>query len=228
MLPSTGLLLQLLISSTFIILQFPIIVQPTIIIHSTLLSSLIVLPDEPTVSQSPHKMLEQEYAFFFNMKYFEEQVQAGEWDEYLEALDRNDRAKAVEILVKDLKVFSTFNEELFKEITQLLTLENFRQNEQLLNSLSGPVPKASVFPPIGAHGPFQPVVSPSAGWMASANLSMHRAGVPAGPLALVQPPVTAAFLKHPRTPPGGGPGLEYHMAESEHLMKRARLGPSDE
>jgi hypothetical protein len=28
--------------------------------------------------------------------------------------------------VKDLKVFSTFNEELFKEITQLLTLENFR------------------------------------------------------------------------------------------------------
>ena len=39
---------------------------------------------------------------------------------------RNDRAKAVEILVKDLKVFSTFNEELFKEITQLLTLENFR------------------------------------------------------------------------------------------------------
>lgn len=39
---------------------------------------------------------------------------------------RHDRAKAVEILVKDLKVFATFNEELFKEITQLLTLENFR------------------------------------------------------------------------------------------------------
>jgi len=32
----------------------------------------------------------------------------------------------VEILVKDLKVFASFNEELFKEITQLLTLENFR------------------------------------------------------------------------------------------------------
>ena len=39
---------------------------------------------------------------------------------------RHDRSKAVDILVKDLKVFSTFNEELFKEITQLLTLENFR------------------------------------------------------------------------------------------------------
>lgn len=118
------------------------------------------------------------------MKYFEEKVQAGEWEEvekylsgftkvddnrysmkiffeirkqkYLEALDRcaelgfalmlilysffivencdfagiffhrQDKAKAVEILVSDLKVFSTFNEELYKEITQLLTLGNFR------------------------------------------------------------------------------------------------------
>lgn len=32
----------------------------------------------------------------------------------------------MDILVKDLKVFSSFNEELYKEITQLLTLENFR------------------------------------------------------------------------------------------------------
>uniref|UniRef100_A0A2P2MSH2 Topless-related protein 3 isoform X1 n=1 Tax=Rhizophora mucronata TaxID=61149 RepID=A0A2P2MSH2_RHIMU len=103
--------------------------------------------------------LEKESAFFFNIKYFEEKVQAGEWDEvekylsgftkvddnrysmkiffeirkqkYLEALDRQDKAKAVEILVDDLKVFSTFNEELYKEITQLLTLGNFRENEQL-------------------------------------------------------------------------------------------------
>ncbi|XP_027351654.1 topless-related protein 3-like isoform X2 [Abrus precatorius] len=103
--------------------------------------------------------LEKESGFFFNMKYFEEKVQAGEWEEvekyltgftkvddnrysmkiffeirkqkYLEALDRQDKAKAVEILVGDLKVFSTFNEELYKEITQLLTLNNFRENEQL-------------------------------------------------------------------------------------------------
>jgi hypothetical protein len=39
---------------------------------------------------------------------------------------RNDRSKAIEILVKDLKVFASFNEELFKEITHLLTLDNFR------------------------------------------------------------------------------------------------------
>jgi hypothetical protein len=43
-----------------------------------------------------------------------------------ECLSRADRAKAVEILVKDLKVFASFNEELYKEITQLLTLDNFR------------------------------------------------------------------------------------------------------
>ncbi|KAK6930217.1 WD40 repeat [Dillenia turbinata] len=114
--------------------------------------------EEEKFKESVHK-LEQESGFFFNMKYFEEKAQAGEWDEvekylsgftkvddnrysmkiyfeirkqkYLEALDRHDRAKAVEILVKDLKVFSTFNEELYKEITQLLTLENFRENEQL-------------------------------------------------------------------------------------------------
>jgi hypothetical protein len=40
--------------------------------------------------------------------------------------DRLDRTKAVDILMKDLKVFASFNEDLFKEITQLLTLDNFR------------------------------------------------------------------------------------------------------
>ncbi|KAF5787856.1 putative Topless family protein [Helianthus annuus] len=93
------------------------------------------------------------------MKYFEEEVHKGNWDEvkkylsgftkvddnrysmkifleirkqkYPEALDKHDRSKAVEILIKDLKVFASFNEDLFKEITQLLTLENFRENEQL-------------------------------------------------------------------------------------------------
>jgi hypothetical protein len=109
--------------------------------------------DEEKFKETVHK-LEQESGFFFNMKYFEDEVHSGNWDEvekylsgftkvddnrysmkiffeirkqkYLEALDKHDRSKAVDILVKDLKVFATFNEELFKEITQLLTLENFR------------------------------------------------------------------------------------------------------
>ncbi|XP_010278758.1 PREDICTED: protein TPR2-like isoform X2 [Nelumbo nucifera] len=300
--------------------------------------------DEEKFKETVHK-LEQESGFFFNMKHFEDQVQAGEWDEverylcgftkvednrysmkiffeirkqkYLEALDRHDRAKAVEILVKDLKVFASFNEELFKEITQLLTLENFRQNEQLskygdtksarnimlmelkklieanplfrdkltfppfkasrlrtlinqslnwqhqlcknprpnpdiktlftdhtcahnnggrapppTNSpLVGPIPKAGAFPPIGAHSPFQPVVSPSAsaiaGWMSSNNPSLPHAAVAAAPPSLVQAPNAAAFLKHPRTPTSA-PGVDYQSADSEHLMKRIRTGQPDE
>ncbi|KAL3645777.1 Protein TOPLESS-RELATED PROTEIN 2 [Castilleja foliolosa] len=300
--------------------------------------------DEEKFKETVHK-LEQESGFFFNMKYFEEQVQAGEWEEverylsgftkvednrysmkiffeirkqkYLEALDKQDRAKAVEILVKDLKVFASFNEDLFKEITQLLTLDNFRQNEQLskygdtksarnimlvelkklieanplfrdklalpafkasrlrtlinqsLNwqhqlcknprpnpdiktlfidhtcassngarapppsntPLGGPIPKPGVFPPLGGHGPFQPVVSPSpsaiAGWMSAANPSMPHAAVAAAPPGLVQAPSSIAFLKHPRTPPGG-PGMDYQAADSEYLMKRLRTGQPDE
>ncbi|XP_028782646.1 protein TOPLESS-like [Neltuma alba] len=115
--------------------------------------------DEEKFKETVHK-LEQESGFFFNMKYFEDEVHNGNWDEverylsgftkvddnrysmkiffeirkqkYLEALDKHDRSKAVEILVKDLKVFATFNEDLFKEITQLLTLENFRYEYKLL------------------------------------------------------------------------------------------------
>ncbi|XP_011626946.1 protein TPR2 isoform X1 [Amborella trichopoda] len=299
--------------------------------------------DEEKFKETVHK-LEQESGFFFNMKHFEDQVQAGEWEEverylcgftkvednrysmkiffeirkqkYLEALDRQDRAKAVEILVKDLKVFASFNEELFKEITQLLTLDNFRQNEQLskygdtksartimllelkklieanplfrdklvfpnfkasrlrtlinqslnwqhqlcknprpnpdiktlfvdhtcaptngarapppANSpLVGAMPKTGAFPPIGVHSPFQPVVSPSpsaiAGWMSGPNPSLAHGAVAAAPPGLVQPNA-AAFLKHPRTPTSA-PGIDYQSADSEHLMKRIRAGPSDE
>ncbi|KAL3614485.1 RNA polymerase II associated Paf1 complex subunit Tpr1 [Castilleja foliolosa] len=36
--------------------------------------------DEEKFKETVHK-LEQESGFFFNMKYFEEQVQAGEWEE---------------------------------------------------------------------------------------------------------------------------------------------------
>ncbi|GAB4842086.1 Topless- protein 4 [Ancistrocladus abbreviatus] len=114
--------------------------------------------DEEKFQDTVHK-LEKESGFFFNMRYFEDAVINGEWDEvekylagftkmddnrysmkiffeirkqkYLEALDRKDHVKALDILVKDLKAFATFNEDLFKEITMLLTLKNFRENDQL-------------------------------------------------------------------------------------------------
>ncbi|XP_061349149.1 topless-related protein 2 [Gastrolobium bilobum] len=114
--------------------------------------------EDEKFKETQHK-LEQECGFFFNMKYFEEKVMNGEWEEvekyvggfiklhdnrystrtffeirkqkYFEALDSQDKPKALDILVKDLKKFSTINQELYQEITQLLTLDNFRENEQL-------------------------------------------------------------------------------------------------
>ncbi|CAL9047799.1 unnamed protein product, partial [Musa banksii] len=114
--------------------------------------------NEKKYKEAVHK-LEQESGCYFNMKYFGDLVQEGNWDEaekylgsftklednrhsvkiyfeirkqkYLEALDMSDRGKAIDILRKDLKVFASFNEELYKEMVQLLALENFRQNQQL-------------------------------------------------------------------------------------------------
>ncbi|CAH2051978.1 unnamed protein product [Thlaspi arvense] len=60
-------------------------------------------------------------------------------------LPRCDRAKAMDILVKDLKVFAGFNEDLFKEITLLLTLDDFRANEQLSKSRDTKSARAIMF-----------------------------------------------------------------------------------
>ncbi|XP_052181258.1 topless-related protein 4-like isoform X3 [Diospyros lotus] len=300
--------------------------------------------DEEKFKSTVHK-LEQESGFFFNMRYFEELVTNGDWDEvekylsgftkvddnrysmkiffeirkqkYLEALDKTDRPKAVDILVNDLKVFSAFNEDLFKEITHLLTLENFRQNEQLskyedtksarnimlaelkklieanplfrdkltfpnlknsrlrtlinqslnwqhqlcknpkpnpdiktlfvdhscgqsqpngahapspvTHPLMGAVPKAGGFPPLGAHGPFQPAPAPMptslAGWMANPSPVAHPSAS-AGPIGFPTPNNAAAILKRPRTPPTA---VDYQTADSEHVLKRSRpFGMSDE
>ncbi|XP_073010395.1 protein TPR3 [Typha latifolia] len=300
--------------------------------------------DEEKFKETVHK-LEQESGFYFNMKYFEDEVQNGNWDEverylggftkvddnrysmkiffeirkqkYLESLDKHDRAKAVDILVKDLKVFASFNEELFKEITQLLTLENFRENEQLSkygdtksaraimlvelkklieanplfrdklqfpnlkssrlrtlinqslnwqhqlcknprpnpdiktlfvdhtcgqpngalapspsnNPLLGPIPKAGGFPPLGAHGPFQPTPTPVptqlAGWMTNPPAVTYPA-VSGGAIGLGAPANPAAILKHPRTP-NTNPAVDYPSADSDHVSKRTRpIGISDE
>ncbi|CAI0629308.1 unnamed protein product [Linum tenue] len=249
--------------------------------------------DEEKFKETVHK-LEQESGFYFNMRYFEEMVTNGEWEEvekylsgftkvddnrysmkiffeirkqkYLEALDKRDRAKAVEILVKDLKVFAAFNEELFKEITQLLTLENFSLNWQhqlcknprpnpdiktlfvdhscggqpngarapspVTNPLMGAVPKPGGFPPLGAHGPFQPA-PPSlqtslAGWMSNPSPVPHPSAS-AGPIGLAAPNNTAAILKRPRTPPTNNLALDYQTADSEHVLKRTRpFGMSEE
>ncbi|PSS13871.1 Topless-related protein [Actinidia chinensis var. chinensis] len=301
--------------------------------------------DEEKFKESVHKV-EQESGFFFNMRHFEEMVTNGDWDEvekylsgftkvddnrysmkiffeirkqkYLEALDKKDRAKAVEILVKDLKVFSAFNEDLFKEITQLLTLENFRDNEQLskygdtksargimlgelkklieanplfrdkltfpnlknsrlrtlinqslnwqhqlcknpkpnpdiktlfvdhscgqsqpngahasspvTHPLMGAVPKAAGFPPLSAHGPFQPAPAPlptSLAWMTPPSGGPHPSSS-AGPMGFTAPN-NPALLKRPRTPPANNSAVDYQTADSDHVLKRSRaFGMSNE
>ncbi|KZV56045.1 topless-related protein 4-like [Dorcoceras hygrometricum] len=105
------------------------------------------------------RTLEKESGFFFNMRYLEEIITNGEWDEvesylssftrvyenrystkiffeilkqkYLEALDKHDKDAAIEILTRDLKVFQALNENLYKDLTMLLTLNNFREVDQL-------------------------------------------------------------------------------------------------
>ncbi|AES66309.2 topless-like protein [Medicago truncatula] len=103
--------------------------------------------------------MEKETGVFIDLKYFQEKILDGEFDEsekylsaftnitdsqssmkmffqirkqkYLEALDRNDKAMAVEILVKDFKIFSTYNNDIYSEIINLITLDNFRENVKL-------------------------------------------------------------------------------------------------
>ncbi|KAG6534902.1 hypothetical protein ZIOFF_008808 [Zingiber officinale] len=65
--------------------------------------------------------------FYFNMKHFKDLVQAGEWDEvekYLSAflylVFSHDRVKVVDIFVKNLKDFESFD----KQITMLLSLDS--------------------------------------------------------------------------------------------------------
>ncbi|GMJ07733.1 TOPLESS-related 1 [Hibiscus trionum] len=104
-------------------------------------------------------MFEQESGCYFDMVFFEDLVLNGKWNmvekylsgftsvsdnkystkiyfeirklNFLEALDNNDHAKALDILRKDLKVFSEENEELYREMTQLLTLDDLREHELL-------------------------------------------------------------------------------------------------
>ncbi|KAG2334403.1 hypothetical protein Bca52824_005583 [Brassica carinata] len=114
--------------------------------------------DEEKHKETFHR-LESESGCYFNMRYFKELVTNGEWDEtekyllgftkidsneqsmkiffeirkhkYLEALDKRDDAKAVNTLRKDLRMFAPFSEDLFKEMTLLLSLDDFRENPKL-------------------------------------------------------------------------------------------------
>ncbi|KAL3497326.1 hypothetical protein ACH5RR_040058 [Cinchona calisaya] len=114
--------------------------------------------DEEKLQKTAH-MLEQETGCFFDMNYFEELVMTGNWSEaekylsgftgvednkysmkmyfeirkqkFFETLDKHDVTMALDILLKDLKVFAASNEELYKEMTLLLTMDDFRTHHSL-------------------------------------------------------------------------------------------------
>ncbi|KAL8496923.1 hypothetical protein ACS0TY_020562 [Phlomoides rotata] len=114
--------------------------------------------DEENLKKTAH-MLEQETGYYFDLKYFEELVIDGNWDEaekyltsftvvednkystkiyfeirkqkFLEALDKHEFPVALDILLKDLKVFSKSNKELYKEMAQLMVLDDIRENSSL-------------------------------------------------------------------------------------------------
>ncbi|KAK4755873.1 hypothetical protein SAY87_009630 [Trapa incisa] len=105
------------------------------------------------------RLFERESGCYFYMEYFEYAVMNGQWEaaekylssftkfddnqfslkvyfdmrkqHFLETLDSGDRAKALDILMKDLKVFAIYDDHLFNEMTQLLTITNIRENEKL-------------------------------------------------------------------------------------------------
>ncbi|CAL9247468.1 unnamed protein product [Arabidopsis halleri] len=119
---------------------------------------LIVLQflEEEKLLDSMHR-LEKETGYIFNLQYFKEKFIAGEWDEvesylrgfinvndndytrdtffqiwkvkYIEALERKDKTMALHILRQDLGVFSDTKQ--YKELTQLLTLQNIMEHEEL-------------------------------------------------------------------------------------------------
>ncbi|XP_058203321.1 protein TPR3-like isoform X3 [Rhododendron vialii] len=110
---------------------------------------------EEDLNRTAH-MLEHETGVFFDMEHFEELVLDGNWDEaenyllgftrlgddeysikiyfemrkqkFLEALDGHDRTRALDILLNDLKAFAISNDDLYKEMHQLLTLDDFRKH----------------------------------------------------------------------------------------------------
>ncbi|KAJ0014897.1 hypothetical protein Pint_21716 [Pistacia integerrima] len=119
----------------------------------------------------------------------------------------------------DLKVFASFNEELFKEITQLLTLDNFRQNEQgfQIQLCKNPHPNPDIktlftdhscnptanraYPPLTNNPLVGPI--PKAGAFPPIGAQGLDVKPPPPPNSLVQSSRAVkdvfAFLKHPRT-----------------------------
>ncbi|KAL9400379.1 hypothetical protein Peur_009340 [Populus x canadensis] len=127
-------------------------------VHKDLLSTILQFLKYENLQDTAHA-LERETGIFFDAKHFEIMVLGGKFDEaekylsgftnmhdnldstkiffelrkqkFLEALDRKDRPKALDVLTKELQDFSRYNERLFRDATLLLTMDDFRKHGTL-------------------------------------------------------------------------------------------------
>nr|GMD12978.1 protein TOPLESS-like [Ipomoea batatas] len=84
--------------------------------------------------------LERESRVFFNLKYFEEKVIQGEWDE----LENGDKMNALKIFRDDLNVFAVFDTLYFKKTAGLMGLDNIREAPHLSNYVDTQTARASL------------------------------------------------------------------------------------
>ncbi|RWV96822.1 hypothetical protein GW17_00040441 [Ensete ventricosum] len=120
--------------------------------------------DEEKFKESVHK-LEQESGFFFNMKYLEEKVQAGEWEEaekYLSGYTKVDDNRY------SMKIFFEIRKQKYLEALDRFVRLWFFFPIPRASPVSVPVaavPKAvGTYTPLGAHGVSYPAPHPQVPW----------------------------------------------------------------
>nr|GMD33837.1 protein TOPLESS-like [Ipomoea batatas] len=139
--------------------------------RNDLLNLVLQFLEKENYKETLHS-LESESKVFFNLKYIEEKVTKGEWDElekymsgfikfddnllsirfyfeirlqkYLEALDSGDKRNALRILRDELNVFASFNQLYFKETAYLMGLDNIREAPHLSNYVDVQTARASL------------------------------------------------------------------------------------
>ncbi|KAI8028658.1 Topless-related protein 4 [Camellia lanceoleosa] len=171
------------------------------------------------------------------MRHFEDMVTNGDWDEvekYLSGFTKNLKLRTLINQSLNWQHQLCKNPKPNPDIKTLFVDHSCGQSQPngahalspVTNPLMGAVPKAGGFPPLGAHGPFQPaqaaLPTSIAGWMTNPSPVPH-ASASAGPIGFITAnnPGTSSNLKRPRTSTNNA-AVDYQTADSEHVLKRSR------
>nr|GMD30539.1 topless-related protein 3-like isoform X1 [Ipomoea batatas] len=106
--------------------------------RNDLLNLVLQFLEKENYKETLHS-LERESRVFFNLRYFEEKVIQGEWDE----LENGDKMNALKILRDDLNVFAVFDTLYFKKTAGLMGLDNIREAPHLSNYVDAQTARAS-------------------------------------------------------------------------------------